>query len=160
MLVKVATEVCLQSCNMHQNEMCSTTFKNKSSKYAIKTTYNLILYTLLMVVKTAIQIQVTEFHITNKNDINIQVYVVNMLLLGRINHLNFKWNFINEKWFILIIFFIEVCSLGVIDSMVPTGSDESKLRTFQEPFQDQISHYKDFYGEFHNADIPNTPYMW
>ena len=44
-------------------------------------------------------------------------------------------------------------------SMVPTGSDESKLRTFQGPFQDQISHYKDFYGEFHNADIPNTPHI-
>ena len=43
--------------------------------------------------------------------------------------------------------------------MVPTGSDESKLRTFQGPFQDQISHYKDFYGEFHNADIPNTPHL-
>ena len=44
------------------------------------------------------------------------------------------------------------------DNMVPTGSDESKLRTFQGPFQDQISHYKDFYSEFHNADIhvPNT----
>ena len=43
--------------------------------------------------------------------------------------------------------------------MVPTGSDESKLRTFQGPFQDQISHYKDFYYEFHNADIPNTPHI-
>ena len=42
--------------------------------------------------------------------------------------------------------------------MVPTGSDESKLRTFQGSFQDQISHYKDFYAEFHNADIPNTPH--
>ena len=40
-----------------------------------------------------------------------------------------------------------------IDIMVPTGSDESKLRTFQGPSQDQISGYKDFYGEFHNADI-------
>ena len=40
--------------------------------------------------------------------------------------------------------------------MVPTGSDESKL---QGPFQDQISHYKDFYVEFHNADIPNTPHI-
>ena len=37
--------------------------------------------------------------------------------------------------------------------MVPTGTDESKLRTFQGPSQDQISSYKDFYGEFHNADI-------
>ena len=37
--------------------------------------------------------------------------------------------------------------------MVPTGSDESKLKTFQGPFQDQISHYKDFSGEFHNANI-------
>ena len=37
--------------------------------------------------------------------------------------------------------------------MVPTGTDESKLRTFQGPSQDQISGYKDFYGEFHNADI-------
>ena len=37
--------------------------------------------------------------------------------------------------------------------MVPTGSDESNLRTFQGPSQDQISGYKDFYGEFHNADI-------
>ena len=37
--------------------------------------------------------------------------------------------------------------------MVPTGSDESKLRTFQGPSQDQISGYKDFHGEFHNADI-------
>ena len=43
--------------------------------------------------------------------------------------------------------------------MVPTGSDESKLRTFQGPFQDQISHYKDFYVEFYNADIPNTPHI-
>ena len=34
--------------------------------------------------------------------------------------------------------------------MVPTGSDESKLRTFEGPSQDQISGYKDFYGEFHN----------
>ena len=41
--------------------------------------------------------------------------------------------------------------------MVPTGSDESNLRTFQGPFQDQISHYKDFYCEFRNADIQNTP---
>ena len=39
------------------------------------------------------------------------------------------------------------------ESMVPTGSDESNLRTFQGPSQDQISGYKDFYGEFHNADI-------
>ena len=38
--------------------------------------------------------------------------------------------------------------------MVPTGSDESKLKTFQGHFQDQILHYKDFYGDFHNADIP------
>ena len=37
--------------------------------------------------------------------------------------------------------------------MVPTDTDESKLRTFQGPSQDQISGYKDFYGEFHNADI-------
>ena len=37
--------------------------------------------------------------------------------------------------------------------MVPTGSDESKLRTFQGPFQDQISHYKDFYGEFLTMQI-------
>ena len=44
-------------------------------------------------------------------------------------------------------------------NMVPTGSDESKLRTFQGPFQDQISHYKDFYGEFRNANIPNTPHI-
>ena len=44
-------------------------------------------------------------------------------------------------------------------NMVPTGSDKSKLRTFQGPFQDQISHYKDFYGEFHNANIPNTPHI-
>ena len=36
--------------------------------------------------------------------------------------------------------------------MVPTGSDESKLRTSQGRSQDQISGYKDFYGEFHNAD--------
>ena len=43
--------------------------------------------------------------------------------------------------------------------MVRTGPDESKLRTFQGPFQDQISHYKDFYGEFHNADIPNAPHI-
>ena len=43
--------------------------------------------------------------------------------------------------------------------MVPTGSDEWKLRTFQGPFQDQISHYKDFYGEFHNANIPNIPHI-
>ena len=43
--------------------------------------------------------------------------------------------------------------------MVPTGSDESKLRTFQGPFQDQMSHYKDFYVEFHDADIPNTPHI-
>ena len=42
--------------------------------------------------------------------------------------------------------------------MVPTGSDESKLRTFQGPFQDQISH-KDFYVEFYNADTPNTLHM-
>ena len=49
----------------------------------------------------------------------------------------------------------ETHSTGVT-GMVPTGSDESKLRTFQGPFQDQISHYKDFHGEFHNADIPNT----
>ena len=47
--------------------------------------------------------------------------------------------------------------------MVPTGSDESKLRTFQGPSQDQISGYKVFYGEFHNADIylkKNIPYRW
>ena len=43
--------------------------------------------------------------------------------------------------------------LGANQFMVPTGSDESKLRTFQGPSQDQISGYKDFYGEFHNADI-------
>ena len=40
-----------------------------------------------------------------------------------------------------------------IRNMVPTGSDESKLRTFQGPSQDQISGYKDFYGEFRNAYI-------
>ena len=44
--------------------------------------------------------------------------------------------------------------------MVPTGSDESKLRTFQGPFQDQISHFKDFYGEFHNADISTTSHIY
>ena len=48
--------------------------------------------------------------------------------------------------------------------MVPTGSDESKLRTFQGPSKDQISGYKDFYGEFHNADIyikkSHTRYMY
>ena len=44
-------------------------------------------------------------------------------------------------------------------NMVPTGTDESKLRTFQGPFQDQISHCKDFYVEFHDADIPNTPHV-
>ena len=38
-------------------------------------------------------------------------------------------------------------------AMVPTGADESKLRTFQGPSQDQISGYKDFYGDFHNTDI-------
>ena len=38
-------------------------------------------------------------------------------------------------------------------NMVHTGSDESKLRTFQRPPQDQIPGYKDFYGEFQNADI-------
>ena len=43
--------------------------------------------------------------------------------------------------------------------MVPTGSEESKLRTFQGPFQDQISHHKDFYGEFHNEDIPKPPHI-
>ena len=36
--------------------------------------------------------------------------------------------------------------------MVPTGSDASKLRTFPGPFQDQISCYKDIYGEFHNVE--------
>ena len=46
-----------------------------------------------------------------------------------------------------------VSALMVSLFMVPTGSDESKLRTFQGPSQDQISGYKDFYGEFHNADI-------
>ena len=46
--------------------------------------------------------------------------------------------------------------------MVPTGSNESKLRTFQGPSQDQKSGYKDFHGEFHNADTykKNIPYMW
>ena len=43
--------------------------------------------------------------------------------------------------------------------MVPTGSDESKLRTFEGLFQDQILHYKDFNGELQNADIPNTPHI-
>ena len=38
-------------------------------------------------------------------------------------------------------------------NMVPTGYDESKLRTFQGPSLDQISGYKDFNGEFHNACI-------
>ena len=42
--------------------------------------------------------------------------------------------------------------------MVPTGSDESKLKTFQGPSQDQISGYKDFHGEFHNADIYKKAY--
>ena len=52
-------------------------------------------------------------------------------------------------------------NVGMTFIMVPTGSDESKLRTFQGPFQDQISHYmyKDFYVEFYNADIPNTPHI-
>ena len=44
-------------------------------------------------------------------------------------------------------------TLKIILHMVPTGSDESKLRTFQGPSQDQISGYKDFNGEFYNADI-------
>ena len=39
--------------------------------------------------------------------------------------------------------------------MVHTDSDESKLRTFQGPSQDQISFCKDIYGGFHNADIAN-----
>ena len=46
-----------------------------------------------------------------------------------------------------------------VSVMVPTCSDETKLRTFQGPFQDQISHIKDFYGDFHNADIPNIPHI-
>ena len=57
-----------------------------------------------------------------------------------------------------IIFIVDMCTLSkyghvwtAVD-MVPTGSDESKLRTFQGPSQDQISGYKDFYGEFHNAN--------
>ena len=66
----------------------------------------------------------------------------------------------------------EYCSLGCTTQiyvsictytkpMVPTGSDEPKLRTFQGPSQNQISGYKDFHGEFHNADIEKSiPYMW
>ena len=49
-----------------------------------------------------------------------------------------------------------VLSLPSLILMVLTGSDESKLRTFQGPSQDQISGYKDFHGEFHNADIYKT----
>ena len=64
-----------------------------------------------------------------------------------------KCNFVNEN----VLIFIEI-SLNFVP-MVPTGSDELKLRTLQGPFQDQISHYKDFYDEFHNADIPNTPHI-
>ena len=44
--------------------------------------------------------------------------------------------------------------------MVPTGSDASKLRTFPDPFQDQISCYKDIYGEFHNADIQKIYHIY
>ena len=55
--------------------------------------------------------------------------------------LHFKYDFI---WFIGHLI------------MVPTGSDASKLRTFPGLFQDQISCYKDIYGEFHNADIQNN----
>ena len=36
--------------------------------------------------------------------------------------------------------------------MVPIYSDESKLRTFREPFQGQTSCY-DFHGKFNNADV-------
>ena len=49
--------------------------------------------------------------------------------------------------------------MSLPNTMVSRGSDESKLRTFQGTFQDQLSHYKDFYGEFHNARIPNTPHI-
>ena len=37
--------------------------------------------------------------------------------------------------------------------MVPTASRESKLRTFQGPFQDQTRCFKDLYGKFHNVDM-------
>ena len=45
-------------------------------------------------------------------------------------------------------------------NMVPTGSDESQLRTFQGPFQDQISCCKDIYGEVHNADMPKIYHIY
>ena len=34
----------------------------------------------------------------------------------------------------------------------------NKTKDFSRTFQDQISHIKDFYGDFHNADIPNIPH--
>ena len=44
--------------------------------------------------------------------------------------------------------------------MVPAGSDESKLRTFQGPIQAQISSYKDFYMEFHNPAIQKIYHIY
>ena len=51
-------------------------------------------------------------------------------------------------------------NLTVNISMVPTGSHESKWKTFQGRFQDQISCYKDIHGEFHNADIPEIYHIY
>ena len=60
------------------------------------------------------------------------------------------WGHHSVKFWLEFYFIIEQ---NTFENMVPTGSDESKLWTFQEPSQEQISGYKDFYGEFHNADI-------
>ena len=44
--------------------------------------------------------------------------------------------------------------------MVPTDSDGSNIRTFQGPSQDQISCYKDFYNDFHNANVPKLYHVY
>ena len=42
---------------------------------------------------------------------------------------------------------------------VPTALHDSKLTTFQGPFQDQSRCFKDLYGKFHNSDMLKIYYL-
>ena len=47
-----------------------------------------------------------------------------------------------------------LCNKFIHTTRDPTASRESKLRTFQGPFQDQSRYFKETYGKFLNADMP------
>ena len=71
---------------------------------------------------------------------------------------NCKWQYFQsfDRGIVILSVFMALHRV-VLPAMVPTGSDESKLRTFQGPYQDQISGYKDFTVNF-TMQIYKKPY--